>query len=128
MSLKKRKKALEKTTETAILTYLNFLSGCFAWKNNSTGVYDAKRGTFRSNKNKFVINGVSDVLGVYNGRLLAIEVKTDKGVVSKEQQDFIDRVNKLGGIAGVARSISDVKELIKKDGGNNANQIKGVSE
>jgi hypothetical protein len=52
--------------------------------------------------------GVSDILGVWKGRLLAIEVKRPGGKVSDEQQAFIDRVNKLGGIAFVARSVDDV--------------------
>ena len=121
-------KVTEKAIETAILTYLNYLPKCFAWKNNSTGVYDAKRGCFRKSKNKFAINGVADILGVYHGRMLAIEVKKPGGKASKEQLDFISRVNKLGGIAGVAISIDDVREIIKQDGGMNGNTIKDVSE
>lgn len=127
---KKKKKASEKVIETAILIYLNYLSGCFAWKNNSTGVFDPVRGVYRKSKNKFAINGVSDILGIYNGRLLALEVKrSESDKPTKEQQDFIDRVIKLGGIAGVVRSIDDVKELLKRDGGHNEKDyIQGVSE
>ena len=127
MSKEVKKKPTEKAIETAILMYLSYLNGCFAWKNNSTGVFDTKRGTFRRNKNKFVINGVSDILGIYNGRLLAIEVKKPGGRLTKEQKDFIDRVNKLGGIAGVARSVDDVRELFKKDGGYNEHHTKELS-
>lgn len=123
----KKKKPSEKVIETAILTYLNYLPHCFAWKNNSTGVFDAKRGCFRKSKNKFAINGVSDILGVYNGRLLAIEVKKPGGVTSKEQKQFINRVVRLGGIAGVARSIDEVREILKSDGGMNGNNTEGLS-
>lgn len=41
----------------------------------------------------------------------AIEVKKDKGVVSKTQQAFVDFIIKIGGIAGIARSVEDVKNI-----------------
>jgi len=103
----------EKVIENLLLEWLNYQRGCFAWKNNSMGVYDPIKKTFRTNKNKYVHNGVSDILGIYKGRLLAVEVKTSKGVVSRAQQIFIDRVIKEGGIAGVARSLQDLEKLIK---------------
>lgn len=52
--------------------------------------------------------GVADILGIYQGRMLAIEVKGPKGRVSEKQQEFIDTVNECGGIAFVARSVDDV--------------------
>ena len=54
--------------------------------------------------------GVSDIIGCYNGRMIAIELKAPKGVVSDAQQAFIDRINEAGGIAFVARSLDDVIE------------------
>ena len=52
--------------------------------------------------------GVSDILGCYRGRLLAIEVKTRKGKLSEHQDRFIQSVIANGGIAFVARSVDDV--------------------
>lgn len=52
--------------------------------------------------------GVPDIVGCYQGRMLAIEVKTDRGRVSEHQQRFIDNINAAGGLAIVARSIDDV--------------------
>jgi hypothetical protein len=52
--------------------------------------------------------GISDIIGMYNGRYLAIEVKTKTGRVSEHQQEFIDEVKANGGIAFVARSVDDV--------------------
>jgi len=57
--------------------------------------------------------GVSDIIGIYKGRFLAIEVKTPKGKVTEAQRAFIDRVNKEGGIAFVARSVEDVIEKLE---------------
>jgi len=112
MCSKKKKRVREKDIENLLLKYLNILPNTFAWKNNTTGVYDEKRGVYRSTKNKWAIKGVSDILGIHNGRLLAIEVKTPSGRVSKEQQDFIDRVQQEGGIAFVARSVSEVRGML----------------
>lgn len=54
--------------------------------------------------------GVSDIIGVFNGRFLAIEVKAAGGRVTPEQERFIETVRRHGGIAFVARSIDDVIE------------------
>jgi len=52
--------------------------------------------------------GVSDIIGIYEGKLLAVEVKTQKGKLSPAQQSFIDAVNRNGGLGFVARSIDDL--------------------
>lgn len=44
-------------------------------------------------------------------RFLAIEVKTNTGVVSNEQKRFIAIVRQNGGYAGIARSIQDAKDI-----------------
>lgn len=120
-----KKKVTEKQIETAILTYLSFLPKCFAWKNNTVGIYDTSRGVHRK-LGKFSMRGVSDILGIYHGRFLAIEVKRDKSSrVSREQRDFLERVRRLGGIAGICTSVEEAKELLKSSGGGH---IKGESD
>ena len=55
-------------------------------------------------------NGVSDILGILpGGRLLAVEVKTNRGRVSPLQQLFLDAINRKGGLAFVARSVDEVR-------------------
>ena len=79
-----------------------------------TGIYDTGKKCFRSRKGKFNIKGVADILGITtDGRLLALEVKRPGGKPSVEQVRFLAHVNRLGGVAGIVRSISDVKELLK---------------
>lgn len=53
-----------------------------------------------------------DMVGKPVAVFLAIEAKTATGRVSKEQQNFIDRVEEAGGIAGVARSAEDALKLL----------------
>jgi len=57
--------------------------------------------------------GISDILGVYQGRMLCIEVKKPGGRVSPEQRAFLDRVNDEGGIGFVAYSVDDVVERLE---------------
>jgi len=52
--------------------------------------------------------GVPDLVGCYKGRMIAIELKSQRGVVSDKQQEFIDKINRAGGLAFVARTIDDV--------------------
>ena len=52
--------------------------------------------------------GVPDILGIWHGKILGIEVKTAAGRVSPAQQLFIDRINREGGLAFVARGVEDV--------------------
>ena len=52
--------------------------------------------------------GVSDIVGIYKGKFLAIEVKTEKGKLNDHQSKFLILVKQNGGIAIVARSVHDV--------------------
>jgi len=54
--------------------------------------------------------GVPDIIGIWQGRMLGIEVKTARGKLSVQQQVFIDKINAHGGIAFCARSVEDVIE------------------
>ena len=44
---------------------------------------------------------------------LSIEVKTATGRLRPEQQQWLDAVHAAGGIAGVARSVSDAETLLR---------------
>jgi len=87
---------------------LNLLNSCgiLAWR-NSVGNRGYK---------KFGKKGQADISGLIKkqgGRRLEIEVKKEiGGKVSKQQTEFIEMINYHGGIAFVARSVSDVKEKL----------------
>ena len=106
----------EKEIEKNILEYLSF-NRVFAWKNNSVGIYDPIKKTFRKPVSKYLINGVADILGILpDGRFLAIEVKTPRNNKRPVNQvNFINEVNFKGGLAFFANSVEAVKEeLINK--------------
>lgn len=56
--------------------------------------------------------GIPDIIGIWNGQLLGIEVKTAKGKLSDKQQAKIDEINRAGGLAFVARCIDDVIDAL----------------
>lgn len=110
---KRKPKSIEKLIEQSILQFLEFLPGCFAWKNHTTGYFNTRTQKFTKQKSKYAINGVSDILGVYKGRLLAIEVKDPKNKTRTDEQNrFIELVNRYGGLAFYATSVDEVKEKL----------------
>jgi len=52
--------------------------------------------------------GISDLLGVYQGRFFAIEIKAPRGHASPFQIEFLKRVKENGGISILAYSVDDV--------------------
>lgn len=56
--------------------------------------------------------GISDILGIYKGRPLALEVKAAKGRVSEEQKMFLEEWTAHGGIGGIVRSLEDVIDIL----------------
>jgi hypothetical protein len=118
----------EKVIENQILTYLANKK-IFAWKNQSQGTFDPRKGIFRKSRNVHHINGVSDILGIIDGKFLAIEVKKPyiskktmqfkyrtqeelEKLASDDQIKFINRVKSLGGIAFYADSIDTVEDQL----------------
>lgn len=54
-----------------------------------------------------------DMVGQQAAVFLSIEVKTATGRLRPEQQQWLDAVQAAGGIAGVARSVSDAEALLR---------------
>jgi hypothetical protein len=104
-----------KQTETALVrACLELLSlrKIFAWRNNTTGVFDPSRMKFR----RFTgLKGVSDILGILpGGRLLAVECKMNGNVLTNSQDAFIREVNARGGLALCVYNVGDLDELLKR--------------
>lgn len=104
--MKKLPQLSEKFIENSILDYLA-MNDIFAWKVKTVGTYDPKLQRFRMSSKRYM-RGVADILGIYQGKPLAIEVKTLKGIVSPHQKLFLNRFHENGGIAILARSLDDV--------------------
>ena len=87
-----------------VIDYI-YRNGGYAWRASSTGVFDSSAGKWRASAKK----GVSDVLAVYAGHILAIEVKIGKDRLSEEQQGFLRNVENAGGLTYVAKDFNDFK-------------------
>ncbi|HNR14835.1 MAG TPA: VRR-NUC domain-containing protein [Thermodesulfobacteriota bacterium] len=59
------------------------------------------------------MKGVADIIGIYRGRFLAIEVKKPGEKPTRDQEIFLTRVNHEGGFAFVAHSVDDVIRVIQ---------------
>ena len=90
------------------LEYLN-IYGAYVWRNNTGCLKDkTERPVF------FGKPGSSDILGVLpGGRFIAVECKSKKGKLSENQKDFLAEIERLGGLAIVARSVDDVIKAVE---------------
>lgn len=101
----------EKQIENSILEWLAW-NNIFSFKVKSQGTWDEKEKKFRK-PSRYYKKGTADILGIYKGKFLAIEVKSASGRLSEHQKIFLNQVKENGGIAIVARSIDDVEILLK---------------
>jgi penicillin-binding protein-related factor A (putative recombinase) len=102
---------LERDIKRQIVQWLQYKQ-CFVWVNHSTGIFDPTQGRFRKLNGFGQIRGTADLLGIWKGKPLAIEVKTPTGRLSQYQAIFLERFAKAGGIAFVARSVEDVAKAL----------------
>ena len=59
-----------------------------------------------------------EMVGKEVAQFVAIEVKSKRGRTSQVQKSFLDLVESMGGRAGVARSLTDAKDIIGPVGEN----------
>jgi penicillin-binding protein-related factor A (putative recombinase) len=97
----------EKEIEKQILDWLETHSHCMAWKNDTVGIFDPVKKIYRKPPKKGKRKGVSDILGIWNGKPLAIEVKSKTGRLRPDQKEFLAEFEQKGGIAFMARSLDD---------------------
>lgn len=106
---------------SACLQWLH-LKGVWAWRQNQSPI-PLKDGGYR----RFVgLKGVSDILGILPqrvqlvgekeptmfGNLLAIETKRPGEKPRPEQQEFLEKVNQLGGIGLCVHSVEELEKKI----------------
>lgn len=93
----------------SLIFALNFYG--FFWRNN-TG---AHRVSSKSGERfvRFGLTGSADIIGLVDGKFIAIEAKSDKGVQSDEQKKFQEKVESNGGIYILSREIEQTINIIK---------------
>jgi len=83
-----------------IMKYLDNVVECFVYKTMGTGQTKA---------------GTPDLLICYKGRFIAIELKVRDNKPTKLQEYRLKEIRNAGGIADVAYSIIDVKNILHID-------------
>ena len=92
------------------------------WRNNSGSLPDPRTGRYV----QFGVGnpGGSDLIGYRRVTVTpemvgqdvavfaAVEVKTPRGRIKPEQQQFVDHIRGAGGIAGIARSVDEAKNIL----------------
>jgi hypothetical protein len=58
------------------------------------------------------MNGVADLIGVFRGRGIAIEVKTGKDKLTDAQAKFLESWRRAGGIGIEARDVKTVADVL----------------
>jgi len=86
-------------------TMVDFLNyhGVFCWINYQPLIRKGRMKMYHRSS-----TGVADILGIYKGKPLAIEVKRKQTKTTDKQDAFLDRFKEEGGIAFVARSLEDL--------------------
>lgn len=84
--------------------------GAIIWRNN-TGKFQDKTGRWVQFG---LCVGSSDLIGIYKGRFLALEIKKPGGAVRPEQKQFIDMVNKAGGIGAIIYDADEIETLLRR--------------
>jgi hypothetical protein len=84
--------------------------GCILWRNN-TGMLRNDKGT---PVRYGLCEGSSDLIGIYKGRFVAIEVKQPKKKPTCAQINFLLQVRENGGISGCIDSPDKVENLLNE--------------
>lgn len=96
-------------TQSAIIDYLN-LKKHFFFRINNIPVYDHARQAMRRMP-KGSLKGVPDILVLWNGFPVFLEVKAPKGKLSPDQIAFKERCEKQGIEYHTIKDVLQVKEI-----------------
>ena len=78
------------------------------WRNNTGALVDQQGRFVRFG----LCKGSSDLIGLRIAQFVALEIKTDCGIVSPEQRAFLLLVQQLGGLGSVCRSIAEAQAVL----------------
>jgi hypothetical protein len=97
----------ETETMRQIMLAISGLPGALFYRRN-VGVAR----TIRGEMVRFGIPGQADIGGIYRGRAVEVEVKTDDGRLSAAQKRWMMAVERAGGVFVVARNPADALEAL----------------
>lgn len=101
----------ESEIEIAVCHLLRVNEFCF-WKQTNRGYFDVRTKRFRKDHNPYTGRGVPDLMMIYRGYFIGLEIKTKKGVQSDDQKEFQAKCMKAGGFYFVIRSVEEAKLIL----------------
>lgn len=102
----------ESQIQASILQWLSYQgTDVMAWRQNAGMVFRQDK-TGKTHGVRLGIMGISDIIGIWKGKPLAIEVKKPKNKPTVYQEDFLKRFREAGGLALVAHSLEEVQEYL----------------
>jgi hypothetical protein len=106
-------KTPERAVVKACLEYLE-LRGIYAYRQN-TGAAEYQDKTGKRRFVRYGKPGASDIVGVLpGGRFLAVECKAPGGRISEHQARFLRDIERMGGVAVIARSVEDLEKSLRE--------------
>lgn len=108
----------ENRVYSAVMDYLKLLTTkskgrCYFFRNNNAPVFDANRGVHRR-LHRDTPKGLPDIMGLYKGKFIGIEVKTEHTKLTQSQKVIKAKIENANGIFITARSIEDVQKGLAK--------------
>ncbi len=88
--------------------------GIFFWKQPQSGFFDSRVKRFRKQASPYAMNGCPDIICIYNGLFVGLELKSPKGKQSDSQLEFQRRVEAANGVYEVVRSIEDAAAVFQR--------------
>ncbi len=107
----------EKQIQDLMIEFLQYQPRTFIWRQNSGAMFkeytDKNNETHRHGWRASSVAGVSDILGVWNGIAIAIEVKKPGNKPTDNQREFLDHFAKAGGLAICACTLDGLKKTLQ---------------
>ena len=102
----------ERDIQMSICEYLA-VKRFFFWRQNVNPIWNAKTGAFRRMP-AYSVNGVPDIIVIYKGKFIGLEVKNETGKQQKSQINFENLCKSNGAYYKVVRSVGDVQEFLAR--------------
>lgn len=107
----------ESGIQTACLVYLAMLENQghgYFWRNNSyAGHLVTPRSKVGGNFTKSGRRGSPDIVGVYKGKFIGIEVKTSTGKQSSDQKEAQTKIEESGGVYLLIRGVDELQVALQ---------------
>lgn len=99
--------------QDAIRLALGTEPGLVLWRNN-VGLAEHWDGKAVQRVRYGLAPGSADLVGLCDGRFIALEVKTPKGRTTPDQEQWIELVRCAGGFAAVVRSVDEARAAVAR--------------